>query len=277
MASWTALKDRFDKDRQQSLYVAIDPARIVGRSVDPAPAKAGVHYFRLWLADMHLSKEVAWMKELIPAVHSVIQLDFGGRPGLEIPGIADSSTLKAEQGATNMIIRNRLLTPTLPFQGGTVSIQAGLFSLPGKNHLRGFLKTLSSFSTLLAVPHISAVLALAAPLGEGIQEMLAGDAGGRLHLGIPGSYAANDLRSTYVAAIRATAGQVRPDSLWVVDDHLHVGSAKDRAPLTGFDHTLLRLELFTERDGGHAHGDGWAVTFVLRSGEGFLCMGLCLL
>ncbi|WP_437513967.1 hypothetical protein [Sorangium sp. So ce1099] len=248
MASWTAVKDCFDKDRQHSFYAPIGPARVVGRAIDPAPARAGVHYFRLWLSDMHLSKEIAWMKELVPAVHSVIQLDFGGRPGLQIPGIADSSTLKAEEGATNVISRNRLLTPTLPFQGGTVSIQAGLFSLPGKTYLRGFLKTLSSFSTLLAVPQISAALALAAPLGDGIQEMLTGDTGARLHLGVLGSYAANDLRSTYLAAIRATAGQIRPDSLWVVDDQLCVGDAKDRVPLTGFDYILLRLELFTERD-----------------------------
>ncbi|AUX48204.1 uncharacterized protein SOCE26_097350 [Sorangium cellulosum] len=248
MASWTAIKDCFDKDRQHFVYVRIDPARIVGRTVDPAPARAGVHYFRLWLADLHLSKEIAWMKELIPAVHSVVRLDFGGRSGLEIPCIADASTLKAEVGATNIISRNRLLTPTLPFQGGTLAIQAGLLSLPGKNYLGGFLKTLSSLSTLLAVPQISSVLALAAPLGEGIQELLSGDAGGRLHLGVLESYAASDLRSTYIAAIRATAGQIRPDSLWVVDDQLHTGSGKDRAPLTGFDYMLLRLELFTERD-----------------------------
>ncbi|WP_437675040.1 hypothetical protein [Sorangium sp. So ce131] len=248
MASWAAIKDCFDKDRQHFVYLRVDPARVVGRAVDPAPAKAGVHYFRLWLADMHLSKEIAWMKELIPAVHSVIQLDFGGRPGLEIARIADTSALKAEEGATNIISRNRLLTPTLPFQGGTLAIQAGLLSLPGKNYLGGFLKTLSSFSMLLAAPQVSSVLALAAPLGEGIQELLSGDAGGRLHLGVLESCAADDLRSTYIAAIRATAGQIRPDSLWVVDDRLYTGNASDRAPLTGFDHMLLRLELFTERD-----------------------------
>ncbi|AUX43548.1 uncharacterized protein SOCE26_049980 [Sorangium cellulosum] len=248
MASWTAVKDCFEKDRQQSLHVRIDPARVVGQTLDPAPAKAGVHYFRLWLADMHLSKEVAWMKEQIPAVHSLVQLDFGGRPGLVIPGIADTNTLGAEEGAANIISRNRLLTPTLPFHGGAVSIQVGLLSLPGKDYLGGFLKTLSAFSALLAAPQISAALALAAPLGAGIQELVSGDAGGRLHVGVIGSYAGRDLRSTYIAAIRATAGQLRPDSLWVVDDRLYVGGAKDHTPLTGFDHMLLRLELLTERD-----------------------------
>ena len=61
---------------------------------------------------------------------------------------------------------NYPMTPLVPFNGGTVSLSAGLLAIAGKNDVKSFLKVLGDFSNLLMVPQLSAALTIATPLSH---------------------------------------------------------------------------------------------------------------
>ncbi|HEY1295288.1 MAG TPA: hypothetical protein VGJ60_19590 [Chloroflexota bacterium] len=247
MTLWDSLKHLRDRDADKLLYVRIAPER-VDRARDGQTVQAGRHYLRFRLVEMYLKKRVEWFQSWYPAVHSVVRFDFGARR-IEVPFIADATRLAVSRtGAEDIVARNFLLTPAVPFNGGTVDLDAGLMAMHGANYLGDFVKILGNFAGVLAVPQLSAVLTVAEPLAAGIQDLLS-SVGDHLHLGLHESYAAQELIPGYFAVVRATEHQVDPAQLWVRGDQLRYGRSEGESePLQSCDHMLFRLETFEQRD-----------------------------
>ena len=247
MSLLDVLTQRIDKDREWLTYTRIEPSR-VDPPRPPESMKAGVHYFRLRLASMFLKKETAWFSSWYPAVHSIVRFNFGDKT-IEVPNIADATRLGMKQTQRgDVIAHNFLLTPTIPFNGGTLSVTAGLFALEGQNYLDNVLKVLGNFAGLLNVAQLSVALNVVQPLTLGIQELLGGGSG-HMHLSLHDSFSEGDLQSGYYAAIRASRSSLDPAELMVVNDELHQGSQlSDAKPFTSHDHMLFRVELFDKRD-----------------------------
>jgi hypothetical protein len=247
---WDTLKGWFDRDRAHLIECRFDDPAAVEPAAPAVRAQADVHYFRLKLVEMFLGKQVAWFQNLYPAVQSVVRCNFGGQ-AVDIPNVADLTRLgiQASGGQGDLVARNFVLMPTLPFSGGTVAITAGLVALTGDNYLARFLKTLSGFAGLLAAPQVSAALAVAQPLAEGMQDLF-GAGNGRLHLGYMNTLDGGTLQSGYFAIIRATNEQLDPLTLCVRNGQLcrkgAGGAAAQR--LVGHDYLLFQLEVFAERD-----------------------------
>ncbi|MDQ3685364.1 MAG: C25 family cysteine peptidase [Acidobacteriota bacterium] len=249
MSLLATLTQLFDKDREHLFADWIKPSH-VDKQLNPQPIQAGRHYLRLWLSEMFLNKEVQGAKSWYPAVHSLASFDFGNQP-VEIPNIADTTRIGAQPNRMgDVIARNFQLTPPMPFNGGTVTLQAGLIALEGQNYLKTFLDVLGKFSGLLNVAQLSTVLGIAQPLALGVQQLL-GSTDGHMHLGFRDSFTAETARDGYIAAIRGTENEVRPSELRVVNNQLRIGTGfgeSQHRPLEGFDYMLFRVEVFEERD-----------------------------
>jgi len=247
MSLWDTLKGLADKDREHLLCIPIDPSH-VDREIAPTAIEANRHYIRLRLTEMFLRKEVAWFKTWYPAVHSVVRFNFGNQT-VEIPNIADASRAGMETNASGIIARNFMLTPAMPFNGGTVALNAGLVALEGENILDNFLKVLGKFADLLSVSQLSSVLNVVQPLSAGIQDLF-GAGNGRVHLSFQNSYSAGELKAGYYAAIRATEKDLDPTRLWVINDELRQRSLNPGPPepLEEYDYMLFRVEVFEKRD-----------------------------
>lgn len=253
MSLWDRFTALINKDRQELAVAVIDPARVAGNP--PATeARADEHYFRLTLVQMYLRKERKFLKDVYPAVHSMVQCQFGGTV-VEVPNVADASRLLANQDAQGHVVaRNFTLVPLMPFKGGEVKVVAGLFSVPGQNLLTNFLGAMSGFATLLAVPQLSSALSIATPLATGVQALFAGQDG--MHLGfhdtfVGGGGAGNTLTQSHIAVIRAPARDVDVSKLHVVEDRLCSGSGPgngQHAPFDAHDFMLLLFEVRSERD-----------------------------
>lgn len=243
MGLWDTLKSYWDKDREHLIVQWIEaPTEVV--------AVANVHYFRLTLSEMFLSKQVAWFQSLYPAVHSFLRCAYGNAPMTEIPFIADSTKLGISDhgGQGDILARRFALVPPIPFKGGTVTLTAGLVALTGENYLNRFLKTLGTFADLLAASQLSAALNVAGPLASGIQELF-GLGNGRLHLGYQDSFTAQNLKAGYIAVVRATERQVAAASLQVKGDQLHhVPRGGSLQRMTGYDYMLLKIDVSPTRD-----------------------------
>jgi hypothetical protein len=257
------IQEWIKQDQQKLAYIPIDPSHVKG-DYNSDPVKAGAAYFHVVLSEAFLKKRQALFTNLHPAVHSVVRLTFGDEV-VEIPAIADTTKVVPQpKPSGDVIMRNYSLTPRMPFNGGTVDLVAGLIALEGQNHLQSFMKVMTEFAGVLAVPQVSTALNVAAPLANGIQDLFASGKIG-LHLGLFDSFQGlvdasnqtiNYLRGGFWAVIRKPETQVNVDELWVVGGALRIGpSIDDNQPYEEVDHVLFQIVTLPERDDWDALSD----------------------
>jgi hypothetical protein len=252
------IKNRWQAPAVTYTYLWIDPgqARLKGGAVlDPTPVEAGHRYFRVWLAQMALKNDRDWGTSWYPAVLSVINFQFGNQ-SQQISHIAGETALKDfDLGHLNRSIAlNYPLTALVPFNGGSVELEAGLVAMEGKSDLKGMLKVLGDFSKLMIVPQLSAALAVATPLADGIAEFL-GASGARPELRMHDTWTGlnaggpNLLRAGYLLVLGAPAGTIPLEQLWVDQDQVLRGTSWETAqPLGGYHYMLLRIDTTEVRD-----------------------------
>ncbi len=216
------IKGRFDKDSTKLVSWRVYPTH-VNRQLMDQHAEVGKHYFRLRLTEMFLKKQVQFGSTWYPAVHSLVRCKFNNQVQ-DIPNVADSTRIGMQQNPQgDVIARNFMLTPTLPFSGDVVTLDAGLIALLGQNHLNKFVGVLSNFARLLMVSQFSLALNIAQPLLSGLQDLFGTDAS-NMHLSFHDAYSAEELKEGYIAVIRAPHDQVDTGTLWVVEDELCEGT-----------------------------------------------------
>jgi hypothetical protein len=255
MGLWDTITGWVKKDARKYIYLAIPADHVKDAKTDGAPLEAGKHYFRLWLTEMYLKKERDWFKTWHPVVHSLIRFQFGSQLA-EIPHVAGPMHMKNvnDSNLERAIQLNYNLTTLMPYNGGVVEVAAGLLAMEGKNYLSSAIKVMGDLSGMLVVPQLSAALAIAGPIANGVQDLLTGG-NGQMDLGLHQSFTgaggggANDLRPGYIAVVLADEGRYDKNQFWVEGDRLRYGTSQGTSqPLTGVTHMLFRIESRTERD-----------------------------
>ena len=226
MSLLDSLKSIFAKDARKQAYVFLPYTNIEKPNFPDEPLEAGKHYFRLWLAEMFLEKDVDWFRTWYPVTHTLVTFQFGDQT-LEIPHVAGASQLNGltEGNLQKLIQLNYPLTTLMPFNGGVVDIVAALVAMQGKDYISSVVKVLGDLSKLLVVPQLSAALSIALPIANGVQDLLGG-ASGEMRLGLhqafvgKGGAGTNLLRGGYIAVIDAPAEQYPESKLFVKQDRL---------------------------------------------------------
>lgn len=214
---------------------------------DPAsnalPAQGG--YLRLWLAEGFLAQSRSWGAAQFPALHGGVSLTFlGGQvafSGLSRP--TESWTVPGAQLDFPM-------TPLLPFNGGTVEVEAALYKATTNGPLGTAVDLIASLGSLLGPP-LATAATIADKVSDGLDAVLTATAAEPV-LGVhwtmvsPGG-GGNVMQPGHlvvVGAPPATLGGVPV----IQNGTLHLDANDERAPMTGFDYLILRVECRTERD-----------------------------
>ncbi|MEV4512629.1 hypothetical protein AB0K00_27120 [Dactylosporangium sp. NPDC049525] len=207
-------------------------------------------YFRLWLSEMFLTDRVNWVREVHPAVHAEVRLQFGNQQ-VSFSKVAQPPTDRLSQG----VRLNYRLTELLPYNGGVVEVDAALLALKGKDYLGTAIGVLKQFSGLVAPP-LGQVIGLASTLTAGTRDLLEAT-GGDVHLGFhqewisaAGGQTAATLRPGYFAVILASAEKIAVERLSVQNGQLYHQKPGGTTPehLLGYDYMLLRVEGRRDRD-----------------------------
>jgi hypothetical protein len=244
---WDSLVGWKDRNAAHFLYERIPRERT---DVTDAPAELlpNQSYFRLWLKEMYLAKSRRWFTDWYPAVTALVRLKFADRDGVTLSSVAQPPEGKLSQG----VFVNYRLTELVPYNGGTVEIDAGLLALKGANHLAPAVRILQSFSGLIVAPLLP-VLGVAEKVAAGIQELV-NSMNGEVHLSLHDTFTSKGGGGTimgagYAAVILATRDQIDPAWLFVRENRLQYapGGAAPK-PLEGFDYMLFYIEGRTERD-----------------------------
>ncbi|MEV8637438.1 hypothetical protein AB0395_37940 [Streptosporangium sp. NPDC051023] len=201
-------------------------------------------YLRLFVAEGFLADRRSWAADQYPALHGGVSLSFlGGEPlafttmGGQAAWLAPGVTL------------DEPITPLLPYGGGTVTVQAGLYRVSGRGPLGTAVQIVGGLAGLVAPP-LAAAANVATKVSEGIDRIL-GDLGEQPVLGVhrtmvapvPGAPGAGGraMRAGHLVVIDSPRP---PGTLSIEDGRLRV----DGRPPTGADFLVLRIECRTERD-----------------------------
>jgi hypothetical protein len=217
---------------------------------DTPPLIPNASYFRLWLKGMNLTHSRRWFTDTYPAVQSSVRLAFDKRADQTFTRVVGPSKEVLGPG----VWQNYVLSELLPFNGGTVEIEAGLFALRGENHLLSTIGILADFSRLVTTP-LTDSLGVIEKLAAGMESVLRSTQSGihlAFHQGLHAGAADDDnaLRPGFFAVLLATEQQIRRTGLSIWDGRLCYSPTPGApaSPLTTVDHMLFEIEGRPDRD-----------------------------
>ena len=261
MSLLNTLARMIDNDSQNYVQFDISPEHVKNVKYNPRPIAAGSGYFRVWAVEMRINPGT-WLVNYYPVLHSVVGFDYGGKR-IELTRVTSLESLKSStKGEIEMgkvVALNFLLTDLVPFNGGTVEISAGLLAMKEKDKIQAAIKIVSDFSSLLAVPQLTAALSIVQPLANNV-EQLVGLGANQFRLGYHNTFTSaqgggsNDLRPQYIAII-ATRSEDNVSRTgadhWVDKDHLYFidpdPNSANKIMDIPRDYILLRVEVRRSR------------------------------
>jgi hypothetical protein len=225
------------------------PASNVSWEHDPTPREPGTAYYQLWLQEMWLRYSREWLSEFTPVVYTVVTLSFGDAQSVEIPASLGEFKFDGEIDNIDHALKlNYPMTPQLPFNGGVVEIDAALVALETEDGLDELINAVTDLSGVLAVPQLSAVVSVAAPVANTLNALL-GQSAKRLALGLHQSFkhgSEEQLCAGYYVAL-SSADAIDVSQLSVSDEGRLCWTQSGEA-VREFDFMLFRLETSSERD-----------------------------
>jgi hypothetical protein len=243
---WESVKAWVNQPGEHQLRVAI-PVDRTDLGAPPDPLVPHASYFRLWLSEMFLSRQSSWFVDLQPMVHSIVKLKFADRDGVSLASVMQPPPAPAN----TTILLNYKMTELLPYNGGTIEIEAVLSALKTGNGLEPAIKILQLFSGMVTVP-LAPVLGVAEKLATGVQDVVAASQGST-HLAIHDSLRTGGpqgLAPGYIAVIRATADDVAAERLSVKESRMYYAplAGAKAIPFDLYDYMLVFIETMKTRD-----------------------------
>jgi len=217
--------------------------------VDPAPATPDV-YLSVFLASMRVVDVRRGLSRFYGAVDSTISVPHVVEGVVDYHVVTTPGELKkvdAKHLDRVVQFERRLLGP-VPYRGGDVAMEIGLFSIKEDNLAGAFLELLEQLSNLAGVGVVSSAMAFAAPLVRGI-ELLTGSAdAAMLEVGLAGEWSTPS--TGYLLAMRAPRDRVDVGALRVEGGNNEVRDGKGQI-VGKYPYILLRIETATKRDDWH--------------------------
>jgi hypothetical protein len=215
---------------------------------DPAaePLQPYAGYIRVWLAEGFLSKQKTWGNQHFPALHGGVSLNFLGNQAAAFTRFERPPDGWTTPGAQ----LDFAITPLVPFNGGTVEIEAALYQATVGGPIATGVALAGNLASLMGPPLASAA-AIADKLSNGLDAILA-ETGNKPLLALHWTMvspagATNMVRQGHLAVI-GQAEDTLGGRLSIRDGRLHLDRGAGPALLTGVDYLVVRVECRKERD-----------------------------
>ncbi|WP_261569221.1 hypothetical protein [Frankia gtarii] len=227
----------------------------------PAPGSAPIWpaqgYLRLWLAEGFLAKARSWGNDRFPVLHAGASLTFGAGAPVAFTTFSRPADAWAVPGDQ----LDFPITPLLPFNGGTVEIEAAVYQAAQTGPLGTAATLVTGFAELLGPP-LATAASVANAISTGLDSLI-GASGDEPVLGVhhtmisPGG-GGQPVQAGHLAVVNAPPGSLPGELTIGADGRLAVrggpgdaggGAHSDgQRRLTGFDYLVVRVETRTEHD-----------------------------
>lgn len=240
-------------------YGQLTPAQV--RDGKPSrEIKAEAEYISAFVHSLRVCDVRRGVSKFYGTVHSLASV-----PPSQLGERAEFHALTTPEGLRNLDAKNvdrvvtldrRILGP-VPYRGGDLEIELGLFSVKSADLADPFLSVLEDLSSLAGVAFVAAAKPFAEPLKRGIGLLTNSADASILEIGLAKTY--NPVKTGYFVVMRAPRGRIPLDSLSLDEDGRLLA---DEAAVKDYPYVVISIEGSPERpdwrlipEVAHAYGE----------------------
>ena len=238
------------RTRAKTWTYAEIPASKTPEGLGQDPVIAESVYLNVWLTSFRITDVRKGLKEFYGTVHSFITLPVLGDQKADFQVVTTPGQLQkidAENVDRIIVLNQRLLGP-IPYRGGDLAMEVGLFSIKEADLAAPFLSVLESMSKIGGVSFIATALPFAGPIRDGINLLAGANGDSVLEIGLSRQY--NPVKTGYFVVMRAEQGEVDPNKFRIDQTHQLVDDATG-ANIKDFPYLVFRIDASSQRDDWH--------------------------
>lgn len=238
-------KDIFRK-RAVDWAFGVLQANQVPDGLQPETIEADKSYLNIFLRSMRVVDVRRGLKKFYGTVHSFISFPHIYNQKAEFHVLTTPKQLKdinAKKIDRIIQLNHRLLGP-VPYRGGDVRIELGLFSIKSVDLADSFLQVLEGMTTAAGVSFIKQAMPFAGPLTEGVNLLLGAKDDTILEIGLSTTFI--EPKTGYFVVMRAPKSEIDLTSIRVDKDYRLID--KTGNPITDYPYMVFCIETSTERE-----------------------------
>ena len=204
-------------------------------------------YLNVWLTSFRITDVRKGLKKFYGTVHSFITLPVLGDQKADFQVVTTPGQLQkidAENVDPIIVLDQRLLGP-IPYRGGDLALEIGLFSIKEADLTAPFLSVLESMSKTGGVSFITTALPFAGPIRDGINLLAGANGDSVLEIGLSKPY--NPVKIGYFVVMRAEQGEVDRNKFRIDQNHQLVDDATG-VKIENFPYLVFRIDATSQRD-----------------------------
>jgi hypothetical protein len=218
----------------------------------PLGAQSGVvqpgrSYLNIFLKSARLVDVRRGLTRFYGAVHSFMKVPHQSGKTAEFQVVTTPSELMNldSRNLDRVIQINQRLLGPVPYAGGDLEIEAGLFSVAGSDLAAPYLSLLEGLSKAAGVSFVSSALPFAGPILEGVKLLTGGNGHADLEVGL--SIREPAMRCGYCVVMRAAKGAINLRSLHLDPEDFRVVDADGRT-VKDYPYMVLQIDAEPKRD-----------------------------
>jgi hypothetical protein len=204
-------------------------------------------YLNIFLRSMRVTDIRKGLSKFYGTVHSNISVPyFGSHEPAEFQVVLTPTDLKNRdvKHLDRVININRRLLGPIPYRGGDIEFEIGLFSIKSADLAGPFVSVLERMSSAAGVSFISTAMPFIGPLKDGINLLTGGADDAILEIGLARTF--NRPSTGYFFIMRAQRGALDPKDL-KVDDDFHLVDKAGKS-IGDYPYLVLAIEASKQRD-----------------------------
>ncbi len=241
MGWWTNI---WTQQAEDWIFAWLGPGQAPQNSIT-GEAEADTHYLSVFLKSARVVDVRRGLTTFYGTVHSYIRMAHRSQGTAEFNVITTPAGLKNVDaaGIDRVVQFNKRLLGPVPYVGGDLEIEIGLFSVASGNLAGPYLELMETLSESAGVAYVSAVLPFAAPILQAMKLLTSSQDKVSLETGF--STTMPDPLLGHCVAIRAPKGAIRVDRLWLDPSDFRL--IDETGAINQYPYIVVELKADTER------------------------------
>jgi hypothetical protein len=223
------------------------PANKTPEGIGHSPVAPDSGYLDIFLHSARIADVRKGLSKFYGTVHSFISLPVLDGKKADFQVVTTPGDLKNidVSNLDRVIVMNQRLLGPIPYRGGDLEIEMGLFSIKSADLAAPFLGVLESMSKAAGVSYVNAALPFVGPLKDGINLLAGADKDSILEIGLASTY--QPVTTGYFVVMRAEAGKVDPNK-FRIDNHHQLVEDSSGAPIGQYPYLVFGVKVSQNRD-----------------------------